>query len=78
MSMRTAATAMKEKSDDEFIPFVLEDYIHNPVALARIKAGLTRQQLAKRMALSHSYMGKIERQDKVTAKLLERVIKVLK
>lgn len=67
-----------KSSDDEFVPFVLEDYVDNPVALARMKAHLTQEQLAERLGVSQAYVSKIERQDKVTAKLLERVRKVLK
>lgn len=59
--------------DDEYVPFVLEDYIDNPVALARIKAGVTQQELAARLKVTQAYISKIERQDKVTPKLLERV-----
>lgn len=59
--------------DDEYIPFVLEDYIDNPVALARIKAGITQKELAAKLKVTQAYISKVERQDKVTPKLLERV-----
>lgn len=59
--------------DDEYVPFILEDYIDNPVALARIKAGVTQQELAARLAVTQAYISKVERQDKVSPKLLERI-----
>ncbi|MFT3741852.1 MAG: helix-turn-helix transcriptional regulator [Gammaproteobacteria bacterium] len=55
------------------MPFYPEDYIDNPVALARIKAGLTQTQLAERMQVSQAYISKIEAQDKITAKILTKV-----
>ena len=64
-------------SDDEYIPFVLEHYIDNPVALARIKAHVTQQELAERMGVSQAYISKVEHQVKVTPKMLERVQAVL-
>ncbi len=59
--------------DDEYTPFELEDYVDNPVALARIKAHLSQQELAKRMGVSQACISKVENQDKVTPKLLDRV-----
>jgi len=59
--------------DDEYVPFILEDYVDNPVALARIKAGVTQQELAARLAVTQAYISKVERQDKVSPKLLERI-----
>lgn len=67
----------KEGTEDEFAPFVLEDYIDNPVALARIRAGLTQKQLAEQLGVSQAYVSKIERQEKVTAALLDRVNEAL-
>ena len=49
------------------------DYIDNPIALARIEAGITQEELAKRMAVTQAYISKIENQDKVTTKLLKKV-----
>jgi ribosome-binding protein aMBF1 (putative translation factor) len=69
---------LAEKDDADYVPFELEDYVDNPVALARIKANLTQGELAQRMNVSQAYISKVERQDKVTAKLLERVKKALK
>lgn len=68
----------KGKSDDDYVPFVLEDYVQNPVALARIKAHLTQQELAERLGVSQAYISKVERQGKVTPSLLERVTKAMR
>ena len=69
---------LAEKDDADYVPFELEDYVDNPIALARIKAKLTQEELAQRINVSQAYISKVERQDKVTAKLLERVKKALK
>tara|TARA_R110000868_G_scaffold350501_9_gene611740 strand:+ start:526 stop:843 length:318 start_codon:yes stop_codon:yes gene_type:complete len=49
------------------------DYVENPVALARMKAGLTQEELARRMNVSQAYISKIETQQKLTAKMLQKV-----
>jgi ribosome-binding protein aMBF1 (putative translation factor) len=64
-------------SEDDYVPFVLEDYVDNPVALARMKANLTQKQLAERMAVTQAYISKIERQDRVTPALLERALEAI-
>lgn len=66
------------EQDDDYVPFDPADYVDNPIALARIKAHLTQKELAKRMKVTQAYISKIERQDKVTAKLLQRVKQALK
>lgn len=66
-----------EVDENEYVPFVLADYIDNPVSLARIEKGLTRRQLAERLGVAVGYLGRVERQDEVTAELLARVRKVL-
>jgi len=69
---------LAENNDSEYVPFELEDYVDNPVALERIKADMTQEELAQRMNVSQAYISKVERQDKVTTKLLERIKKALK
>ena len=68
--------AMTQK-DEQYIPFRPEDYVTNPIALARIKAHTTQEQLAERMGVSQAYVSKIERQDRVTVKVLEKVMAAL-
>ncbi len=69
--------AATEKGE-EYVPFVLEDYIDHPVALARMKAHMTQKELAERLGVTQAYISKIERQDKVTPQLLARVKAALK
>ncbi len=64
--------AAADKGGD-YVPFEVSDYVDNPVALARIKAGLTQKELAKRLGVSQAYVSKIERQTKVTPKLVSKV-----
>lgn len=63
----------KIKSQPEYVPFDPADYVDNPIALARIKAGITQEELAKRMKVSQAYISKIEAQDQVTAKIVQKV-----
>ena len=55
------------------MPFVLEDYVDNPVAIARINAGITQGQLAKRLGVNQAIISQIEHRANVTNKMLERV-----
>ena len=64
--------AAANKSVD-YAPFALEEYVDNPVALGRIKAKLTQEQLAKRLGVTQAYVSKIEHQDRVTPKLMVKV-----
>lgn len=65
--------ARKSSRVGDYAPFLLEDYVDNPVALARIKARISQSELARRLGVSQAYISKIERQERVTAKLLARV-----
>jgi DNA-binding XRE family transcriptional regulator len=66
--------ALKNKYDsDDYVPFELTDYVDNPVALARINADMTQEELAKRMEVTQAYISKLEAQSKVTAKVLKKV-----
>ena len=66
--------ALKTKySNKNYVPFELTDYVDNPVALARINASMTQEELAKRMDVTQAYISKLEAQDKVTAKVLKKV-----
>jgi ribosome-binding protein aMBF1 (putative translation factor) len=66
--------ALKKKySNEDYVPFELTDYIDNPVALARINAGITQEELAKRMNVTQAYISKLEAQNKVTAKVLKKI-----
>lgn len=66
--------ALKKKySSEDYVPFELADYVDNPVALARINAGITQEELAKHMKVTQAYISKLEAQSKVTAKVLKKV-----
>ncbi|MEK7302962.1 MAG: helix-turn-helix transcriptional regulator [Pseudomonadota bacterium] len=43
------------------------------MALARIKAGITQEQLAQRLGVSQAYVSQLERRSQITNKMLERV-----
>ena len=69
--------AAREKGGD-YVAFNPEDYITSPVALARIKAGMTQEELARRMKVSQPYIAKLERQERVTPKTLAKLKAALK
>ena len=71
-------SARKPRQASDYVPFRVQDYVDNPVALARIKARISQSELARRLDVSQAYISKIERQEKVTAKLLARVSKALR
>ena len=66
-----------ESKTGDYVPFALEDYVDNPVALARIRAQLTQAKLAKRMGVTQAYISKIEAQDRVSSKVLEKALAAL-
>ena len=68
----TGRSGARSRNDD-YVPFVLEDYVDNPVALARINAKITQTELARRMEVSQAYVSKIEAQAQVSGKLLAKV-----
>lgn len=67
------ALKKKKYSSDDYTPFDLTDYVDNPVALARINADITQEELAKRMNVTQAYISKLEAQDTVTVKVLKKV-----
>ena len=69
---------LSKDEGSEYVPFVLEDYIDNPVALARMKAHVTQEALAQEMGVSQAYISKLEIQSKVTVKTLKKVADALK
>jgi DNA-binding transcriptional regulator YiaG len=69
---------LKQTNEDpEYEVFDPADYIDNPVALARIQAGITQEELARLMNVTQAYVSKIENQKKVTAKMMQKVIKAI-
>lgn len=78
-SLRTEIeSALKKKySRNDYEPFNLTDYVDNPVALARMNADLTQNELAKRMNVTQAYISKLEAQNRVTVKVLKKVKKAI-
>lgn len=64
---------LQKKKNEDFVPFYLPDYIDNPVALARIQAHVTQEELADLMGVKQSYISRLENQDTVSHKVLEKV-----
>ena len=71
------AALKKKHNSEDYVPFELTDYVDNPVALARINAGITQEELAKLMDVTQAYVSKIENQEKVTAKIMQKVTKAI-
>lgn len=62
-----------ENDEEQYVLFDPADYVENPIALARIHAGLTQTALAKRMKVTQAYISKLESQEKVSAKTLRKI-----
>lgn len=75
LSNKLKAELVSDGSD--YVPFILEDYVDNPVAIARMKAHVTQEILAKTMKVSQAYISKLEAQKKVTPKTLTKVHQAL-
>lgn len=63
--------------EDDYEAFNLDEYVSNPVALARIKANLTQEALALKMNVSQAYISKLEAQENISPKVLAKVEKAL-
>jgi ribosome-binding protein aMBF1 (putative translation factor) len=65
-SLRRQITEQLKHSqeNEDYEVFDPSDYIDNPVALIRIKAGITQEELAKLMNVTQAYVSKIENQEK--------------
>lgn len=68
----------KSSPEEDYRVFRVDEYVDNPVALARIKARLSQEELARRMGVTQAYISKLERQDRVTTKVLSKVRAALK
>lgn len=72
------AALQKKHSHEDYVSFELTDYVDNPVALARINAGITQETLAEHMKVTQAYISKLEAQSKVTPKVLMKVKAAIK
>lgn len=71
-------TSTTQTEDDEYVPFVISDYIKNPIRIARIEAGLSQAQFADRLGVTQGYISRIEgRNFKPTDKLMLKVTQAL-
>ena len=57
---KVAKLKKQSAKDGDYVPFVLEDYVDNPVSIARIKAGWSQAELAERMGVTQAYIGKVK------------------
>jgi DNA-binding XRE family transcriptional regulator len=60
----------KSTTRGEYITFDPANYVNNPIALARINAGLSQAELAARAGVTQAYVSKIERQEMVSPKMV--------
>ncbi|MBF0426252.1 MAG: helix-turn-helix transcriptional regulator [Magnetococcales bacterium] len=58
---------------DAFDLFDPSDYVKNPVALARMKAGVKQVDLAQRMGVSQAYLSKLENARRVSRDAMAKV-----
>jgi len=72
----TAQLKQIEKKEDYEV-FNPADYVGNSVVLARIQAGITQEELARLMSVTQAYVSKIENQEKVTTKIMRKIIKAI-
>lgn len=73
VDLKKLATPIAVKANADYVPFKLDEYVRNPVAKARIEAGLTQVQLAKRMKVTQPYIAKLEAQGRVSKEKLAQV-----
>ncbi len=73
VDFKKLATPIAAKKNADYVPFKLDEYVRNPVAKARIEAGLTQVQLAKRMKVTQPYIAKLEAQGRVSKEKIEQV-----
>lgn len=73
-----SAQLKRSQNNDDYEIFDPADYVDNPIALARIETAITQEDLAKLMGVTQAYISKIERQEKVTMKMMKKVQLALK
>jgi DNA-binding transcriptional regulator YiaG len=67
----------KTETNDDYEVFNLSDYVDNPVARLRIESGITQEELACLMSVTQAYVSKVEHQDKVSAKVIQKVMRAI-
>ncbi len=66
-----------QHKEAEYLDFSLEDFVSNPVALARIKAKLTQTELAEKAGVSQAYISKLEASPQISAKILHKIMEAI-
>jgi len=70
----TLATLVeRSESEDDYEDFDPADYVQNPIALARLSAGVKQSDLARALGVSQPYLSKLERAGQVSKAALQRV-----
>jgi len=73
-----AALGMDDNADNDYEPFDPAEYIDNPVAIDRMRAGIKQKDLAQAMGVSQAYVSKLEAADDITPAALKRIRTALK
>lgn len=73
-----AAHGLDGSAEDDYEPFDPADYIDNPVAIERMRAGIKQKALANAMGVSQAYVSKLEAGEHVTTAALKRVREALR
>ncbi|MEO5364495.1 MAG: helix-turn-helix transcriptional regulator [Magnetococcus sp. DMHC-8] len=68
---------IQKGQEGEYEPFNPADFVQNPVALARMQAGIKQIELARRMNVSQAYVSKLEQAETVSASVIGRVMEAL-
>lgn len=63
---------MQIEGDETYVAFNLADYV-NPATQMRIEAGLTQDEIAKKMGVTQAYISKLENQEYVSPKALNKI-----
>lgn len=67
-----------QDNEDELVPFVVAEYIKNPIRAARIEAGVTQSELAQRINVTQEYIKEAEKRNFVVPpSLLDQVTKAI-
>ena len=74
---KLAVLANGSASEDDYEDFDPVDYVQNPIALARLRAGVKQSDLARALGVSQPYLSKLERAEQVSKTALQRVQAVL-
>ncbi|MEO5340487.1 MAG: helix-turn-helix transcriptional regulator [Magnetococcus sp. MYC-9] len=69
--------AIQPGREGEYEPFDPADFVQNPVALARMRAGITQAELARRMGASLASVHQLEQAATVSADVVQRVTEAL-